>query len=466
MDPAAPAFPPLHPTTPPPPETTPEPESPPPKPAAISGLTAVVLMFSLGFFGSITASRFLVPPPSPPAPTGQLLGAVAPTAVPTPIPTPDPNLYPETLDQPFSGTLAYLLNGQIYTIKADRTNPLQISQDGLYKSHLVASPDQITLAYTYQDTETSDTPRQGISLVNRQTKAVTELVKPQSATYAYLAFSGSGRYLSAWNTNGQEAIVIDTLTAQTAASFGTESQGGISPMVWLPGSETVSFILDNELFTRDLADEDLFSLASNVVAIKSTADDQDIPLPPVWSADGTYVAYVKPNGLYLFHLPTAKEIAVLTSDQDFELDTLPYRALAFNQPLTHLLYESPANAENQTLYAYSVAEIKSVPIGVSSPSTLMDTATNQVLNLINTSGGSQLTKYSLTSWSEATCTDQLLSYPLPPSTSLLNPLDQALVSLTHQGDLYTLKLVETESCQAYDLVKSLSPLANPIWLTN
>ena len=41
-----------------------------------------------------------------------------------------------------------------------------------------------------------------------------------------------------------------------------------------------------------------------------------------------------------------------------------------------------------------------------------------------------------------------------------------MVTLTHEDQVYTIKIVNLETCDSYDLVKSTPTLANPLWLND
>jgi hypothetical protein len=281
-----------------------------------------------------------------------------------------------------------------------------------------------------------------------------------------LAFSPSGQYLSAWNKDGQEAIVFDLLTNQEVLRYSTKNQTGISPIVWLSGSDTLSFILDNELFTVSPSGDDLKSLAKNVIGIKTTGSDQDIPLPPVWSTNDQLVAFIRQKGIYILDTQNNQETAVTTSDKDFDLDKIPYQVYAFNNPVSHLLFDADPDKDNHTHFAYALSEAKTVPIDTFGPSSLMDSPNNQLLGIQNQSTGSNLARYSLTKWSTSLCDQTEVGYPLPASSALYHPQNHVLISLTTQNSVSRLSLIDPNSCATYDLLKTTSSLLSPIWLTD
>jgi hypothetical protein len=162
---------------------------------AIVGIS--ITTFGLGMGGSLAYFKFFndsVPLPKTES-AGLLLGLTqeneAPEPSPTASPTPEINLKPETIEKPLPGSLIYLKNNQIYTIKADRTSTQQLTNDDTHKQHLALSPDGNWLAYSSKPTipELTKNPGTGINLLNISTKEVKEIIKPDRLTYSHFLFS-------------------------------------------------------------------------------------------------------------------------------------------------------------------------------------------------------------------------------------------------------------------------------------
>jgi hypothetical protein len=404
-------------------------------------------------------------------PQGQLLGTTIEetTAPPSPtsLPTPNIQIQPISKEKTFPGTLAYLLKSEVHTIKADRSSPDQITTDGLPKANLIISPNGLDLAYTTQ-LQPASSPDSTITMVNRQSKKTTTLLDSPKDSFSMIRFSPSGRYLSAWVNHGLEVIVVDISTQKTTLKFSSANEKqGISPITWLPGTDRVSFILDGELFTANSQGEDIKTLALNVVGIKLGVQNNDVSLPPVWSSSGSLVALVRSQGIYLLSVDTLEETPIQITEEDYDLDKIPYRPIAFTATNSHLIFESTPDDKNQNLFAYSIPEKKTVAIGGYGDSGLLNVNHNDLLGLLyRGSNQSQLARYSLSSWEESRCPATPYIYPIPPSASLLSPNNTVLIGLTQQNGVLTLSLTDTITCDTYDLVKTTDTLTNPLWLPN
>lgn len=447
-----------------------------PSPAKIILVSFIVSssMFGLGLVGATNYYRLFADSPLPPtiASEATILGVEdVPTPAPTITPTPNLSLNPEKLDHPYSDTLVYLNANDIYTMKADRTLPDQITTDQIEKHNLTVNPNGLDLVYTIQpppvDGQDKPRPDSTILSVNRQTKKVTTLLESPADTFSKLQFSPSGRYLSAWVNHGSEALVIDTATQQTTFRFGTKNEhNGISPITWLPGTDNVSFILDKELFTGSAQGKDLKTLALDVVAIKTGANNADLPSPPLWSPSGKLVSYIRNNGLYFLNLDTREETAVEKSEEPFDLDKIPFNPISFTATNTHLIYESKPDAEDQTVFAYSLPEKKIVSLATTGAHFLFTDSLNLLLGIQKDgSGTTKLTRYSMSSWKDDPCPNAF-AYSLPPVSEALSRSGNALVGLMENKGVSTISLMDLNTCSTYDLLKSTSSLASPLWLPN
>jgi hypothetical protein len=448
-------------------------EDPAPLKSGTSGFIFRAILISLltftAGFGGITGYYhfFKDTEPEKPVYTGETLGltaAMEPTVpVPTSTPLPDYTLIPEgDIEDPYPGTLAYLKDGQIYTIKTDRNLPDQITEDDTRKNNLTPHPDSLHLAYTY----TADGKAQdaGIAIVNRQTKAVTVLVEPGNDTFQQLHYSPTGRYLSVWANNGQEIIVFDTDTLEPGLRFGTQDKGGISPITWLPGQDQASFILKGELFVSDPQGNEIETLANNVVGIKIGPGDVDVPVPPVWSQNDKIVAFIRQNGLYLLNLDTRQETAVFQTNDDLALNAITFAPLAFTSGGTHLVFSNTPDEGGADTFAYSLNESKIVPLSNYAQAAITNPHQNQVLGLKDQDGVKHLAVYSLEGWEEKICAKVPFNYPLPPQ-NIMAPLGSALAGVVAHPGITALTLLNPQDCSYYEVVRAPT-LSYPIWLPN
>jgi hypothetical protein len=428
-----------------------EPSGPNPHPPSKASFAAKAVLISLltfgAGFGGITGYYHFFKDTNPDKPiyTGETLGltASAPQSIsdmglPTPTPVPDYTLQPEgEIEDPHPGTLAYLKDGQIYTIKADRTLPDQITGDDTRKNNLTSHPDSLHLAYTF--TKEGEAQDAGIAVVNRQTKEAAVIVEPGSDTFTDLAYSPTGRYLSAWANAGQEIVVYDTEALQTGLRFGTEDKGGISPITWLPGLDQVSFILKGELFTSGPEGKDLQSLAYNVVGIKVGPGDTDVPVPPIWSQNDKKVAFIRQNGLYLLDLDSRQETVVVQVEEDLELNAIPFTPLAFNAGATHLIFKDTPDEGGADTFAFSLDESKTVALSNYADAAITNPYQGQVLGLKDQAGVKHLAAYSLVDWEEKVCQDVPFNYPLPPQ-NIIAPQGTAVAGIVTHPSITALTL--------------------------
>ena len=248
-------------------------------------------------------------------------------------------LIPETLAKPVKGKIAYIKDNQLYQVNTDRTAVTTLTSDATQKSNLIVSPDGSILVYTSTVSDAKP-PTHGLSSYTFKSKKVEVLLDTKESIHQNLSFSSSGRYLSAWNNNGQEAIVLDVPNKQIVLRYSTDDQSGMSPISWIPNSEALSFVLKSELFTGTIEGQDLKVLSKDVVGVKTDNGNVDIPVTLIWSDNGKYVSYLKKNGLYYYDLDSQTETPVVSVAKDFELDKIPYQAVGFTKDAAHLLYQS------------------------------------------------------------------------------------------------------------------------------
>jgi hypothetical protein len=166
----------------------------------------------------------------------------------------------------------------------------------------------------------------GIHRLDINTKEVTPILEPGKLSHSHLHLSSSGNYLSAWVNQGLESIVIDLNSSNIITRYGTPDTSGISPIVWLPDSDRMSFILKNELFTAAPDGTKINSLGLDIIGIKPQPNVAPQPLPPIWSPSGKLVAYHRLNGLYVFDTTNKQELPVQTRAKAIDISQLPWRA--------------------------------------------------------------------------------------------------------------------------------------------
>ncbi len=418
-----------------------------------------LIAFSVGIGGVYAYfTIFSDSTPPPPAPRSTTLGAKA--QAPSPSPSPAPNLtpQPEVVDQPLSGTLAYIQDNQIYTIKADRTLPDQITSDDTIKKELASTPNGESLVYTFNDIK-PDQKGTGLALVNRTTKKITTLLEPAENILQQPRISPNNEYVSIWVDQGKESWIVRIKDGEITLRYGTTQEKSISPMVWIPGTSRVSFVLVNELFASNVNGDQLRSYATNVLGM-TTQTDEGIPaalLAPVWSANSRFVAYHKEDGLYLIDTYSNQETPIETTKDKDQGKKAPFRALNFTNNSSHLLYANNLKPDGQSTFLYSIAEKKSVPVGDFGTNALV--AAGRILSPSSDSTG--LHRYSLETWQNDPCTQITPDF----SQASLSDNGTALLSLESAQGIPTLTLTDTIACSSYDVIKATN-LSSPLWLPN
>lgn len=478
---------PISPPPPPPPSPAAIPQTiKPPHPSHFGSLLAVFIIaistFTMGLTGTVGYYKYFndsIPLPNSES-TGMLLGLTDTESTPvTPSPTPMPSttLVPEEITSPLGGTLAYIKDHQIYSIKADRTEMLQLTSDDTDKHALAVSPDGTNLIYTYESTVpelTQTNSGNGIALLNRQTKEIKTIVEPEKVNYSNLLYSPSGKYASAWVNQGSESVIIDLAAAKIISRYGIPlDEGGVSPIVWLNGSDRVSFVLKNELFIADPDGRNITSLALDVLGLKPSGENQALPLPPIWSKNGQFVAFHRTTGLIILNPTTKQEIPVLSVPTALDPDKITWRAHAFTDSASHLIYEDYAAKDNQTTAVYSLLEKKNVSLSDIDDTILLNPSTNTLLGFPPKNTNERtLEMYSLTNWKMTSCPAAdfrfirpailpAFNYPQP-----ISPTGSGLIGLAQaSGSLSTVKLINLTECYSYDLVKAPN-ITEVLWLPN
>lgn len=199
-------------------------------------------------------------------------------------------------------------DGEIWIVNKDGSGLTKITNDEFIKFHLNVSPDRKKIAYSfYPRDETKQTNsglyagvNSGIGVVFLDTKQTKTLVPYEEIQNYYPVWSPDSRYLSVWVGTGKKSIIVDaerggiTFTASPA-------EKGASPIVWVPHSQNISFVLEGELTVIQPDGRNETTLATRVDALRPTFESPTVPEPPQWSPDGRYVVYYRDGGDLYVH---------------------------------------------------------------------------------------------------------------------------------------------------------------------
>jgi hypothetical protein len=233
----------------------------------------------------------------------------------------------------------------------------------------------------------------------------------------------------------------------------------------------MSFILKGELFTADANGSKITSITTDVLAIKPQDKVSPMPLSPIWSSTGTLVAYHRTQGLYLYDTQKKQETPILTLAKPVNPAQIPWRADAFTQNGSHLLYEDSSAKDGQTTAVYSLLEKKNVSLSDINDTILLHPGKNSILGFPPASANEpNLEIYSLSTWNMTTCSAadfrfiRPLIIPADGHPTLLSPDGVGLIGFSKSaGSVTTVKLMNLDSCDTYDVIKDMG-ITEILWL--
>ncbi len=251
------------------------------------------------------------------------------TRVPTITQTPNLTPLPEKLVKTASGRIAFVMDGEVYVVNADRNDLQQITDDEYKKFGLQVSPDKMKIVYSFypEDSEKQTNSgmyvgyNSGVAFVDVESKKVTVLIPYGNIQNHYANWTPDSRYITVWVGNGLGSKVIDTVLNSTILNLSSsDGKASISPVVWVKGKNKISYILNNSLYLANVDGSEAVKLKDGVDALRQVHEGPNVPEPPFWSGSGRFAAYYKDGFLNLYDSVNITEVVVgkATKEDMFE----------------------------------------------------------------------------------------------------------------------------------------------------
>lgn len=234
----------------------------------------------------------------------------------------DDILRPEILEEAAQGKLAFIEDGDISLVNADRTGYEKLTEDEFNKFSPAVSPDGKKIAYGFYPKDESKRSNQGyyvgfhsgISIVDVATGKIKTLIKYEPTQNHYPYWLPDSKFLTVWVGNGSGAKLIDTDTSTVVQNI--DEPGEVSPIVWVPGKRKISFIADGTLYISEIDGSGKNELMNGVAAYRQVHEGPNVPEPPGWSNTGKYVTYYKDADFYVLDVDSSKETLLGKGSED------------------------------------------------------------------------------------------------------------------------------------------------------
>lgn len=239
----------------------------------------------------------------------------------SPNPSPKVASTPEPIENILEGKLAFVSDGQIWTINANASGKQQITEDEFSKFSLSISPDKKYIAYSFYPTDPEERTNSGayvgynsgVAVIDLETKETRTLIPYGNIQNHYATWSTNSEYISVWVGNGLAAKLVEVSTGKelfTTSALEVKDEESkfflpsnsvktVSPIVWLPKSNKVSYISNGNLISANVDNSNQEILAKGLDALRGVHEGPNVPQPPRWSESERYVTFYKNADLHL-----------------------------------------------------------------------------------------------------------------------------------------------------------------------
>jgi len=288
-------------------------------------------------------------------------------------PTPSPTPQPQLKEKDFSdtrGKIAFVSKGEIWTINSDGSGLQQITNDENNKFHISISPNGEKIAYAFYPKDEKKRTNQGyyvgynsgVAIVDLDSSETKIIIPYGSIQNHYPVWSPDNKYLSVWVGNGVGSKLIEVLTGKTVLSLTGTIGNYVSPIVWVPQKDKISFIENKKLITANIDGSNRQILATGVDALRYVHEAPNIPQPPFWSPSGRYVTYYKNSNLYLMDTINHTEVLIEKGTRD-ELLPLNYPQaypIGFSPNETKLYMNDYAKEKNTVVLDIKTGQMQEI----------------------------------------------------------------------------------------------------------
>lgn len=223
-----------------------------------------------------------------------------------------PSFFKEISSSRIIGKIAFVLDGEIWTVNADGENLKKITNDQYYKSYLSISPDGQKIAFAFYPKDESKRTdsitvnnyqgsNTGLGSIDLNTNQTQILIPYGNIQNYFPTWSLDNRYISIWVGSGKGSKIIETSSGNIILSLGSEGgvNTGVSPIVWMSSANKISFIENGSLIISNADGSNKETIATGVDSFVTVFEAPSIPQPPFWSKSGRYVTFYKHGDLYL-----------------------------------------------------------------------------------------------------------------------------------------------------------------------
>ncbi|OGK33135.1 hypothetical protein A3E10_01030 [Candidatus Roizmanbacteria bacterium RIFCSPHIGHO2_12_FULL_37_23] len=238
-------------------------------------------------------------------------------------PTPLPQLKASNSSDA-KGKIAFVSEGEIWTINSDGTNKKQITNDENNKFHISISSDGKKIAYGFYPKDEKKRTNEGyyvgynsgLAIHNLDLKETKTLIPYSPIQNHYPLWSHDNKYVSVWVGNGIGSRLIDVSSGSDILNLKGSENNYVSPIVWVPKTDKVNFIENKNLIISNIDGSNKQILATEVDSLRKVHEGPNVPQPPVWSQSGRYVAFYKSGDLHLMDAINKTDVIVEKRSKD------------------------------------------------------------------------------------------------------------------------------------------------------
>lgn len=385
---------------------------------------------------------------------------------------------PETIVNPVKGKIAFVTEGEIWLINADRTGLMQITSDEFNKFGINISPDGKKIAYSIYPKDEKKRTNQGfyvgfnsgLAAVEVDSRQIKILVPYGSLQHHYPVWSFDNQYVSIWLGNGTGAKVFEVASGQEMLSLVPSKDSFVSPVTWIPQSEKISFIFEGDLIKSNRNGSNREVLATGADALRFVHEGPNVPEPPLWSKSGRYVTFYKNGDLHIMDAFNRTDVLVERGKKEGLFNQYYPQAYVLgyisDETKLYLLdYSRSKNSVVLDLPSGKLEEIASLGQGatVSPDSTKLigrnEETTNNTITILDTTGNKTKEcpgtfRYSYYTWAGGTTFSFNQAVWSPDSIGLLGYNDYGRNGL---------QILNTDTCEVYDLLVGKEVSESAVW---
>lgn len=295
------------------------------------------------------------------------------------------------------GKIAFVSEGEIWTIRSDGKDLQQITKDENNKFHISISLDKKRIAYAFYPKDEQKRTNQGfyvgynsgLAVVDLESKKSIVLIPYGDVQNHYPTWSPDSQYIAVWVGNGAGAKIVNTDSdavvfqrSLTDIDYKKPEQSSISPFVWLSSSK-VAFVEKGSLVTQNIDGSGKRFLVNGADALRIVHEGPNVPMPPYWSPNGNYLVFYKNGDTHLLDIVNNKDTLIQKGTESMVGTgrvTLAY-PLAFNSDES-ILYLYNSTKENDTI-AFDIKSGKFEEIGDLGHSAIVSPDKKTLLGRVN-----------------------------------------------------------------------------------